>query len=233
MTPNIEDVWGQMGESWRSSMGLWSNWAETWRAVLQHRTAPAVEAMFGQFTTPTAWTGGFAPMMEDLERIFGLPQFADLPMLQPGALPSMAPMAELMAAMQQYLVAMVPVWATICQRFQTEVAEARGRGEAMDSAGRAMDLWNTVLDRTLMEFNRSSEFGALQQRVLRAVAKQKLEVRKLAERAAEAVEMPTRTEMDDAYERIHELKQELHALRREFRALKRAQSSTEKETSHG
>ena len=232
MTGGMEDIWGNMEKSWQSSMGLWSNWADTWRAVLQNRTVPAMDAMLGQFTTPSAWSGGFAPMMQELERIFGLPQFADLPMLEPGALPSAAPMAELMAAMQQYLVAIVPVWATICQRFQSEVAERRAKGEPMDSAGRAMDLWNTILDRTLMEFNRSTEFGALQQRVLRAVARQKLEVRKLAERAAEAVEMPTRTEMDDAYQRIHDLKQELNALRREVRAMQRA-TKTSKETIDG
>lgn len=210
----------QMNQSWKASLGLWSAWADTWRSLAQNRAAPAAKAVMGQALSPTAWPSGFAPLVKELEDILGLPRFADLPQFGSGALPSLAPAAELMAVASQYLAAIVPVWTTIGQRFQGEVAERRARGEAMDSAGAAMDLWNNVLDRTLMEFNRSAEFGALQQRFLHAVAAQRLEVRKLAERAAEAVDMPTRTELDDVYRRLHDLTREVHALRGEVRTLK-------------
>ena len=133
------------------------------------------------------------------------------------------PLLELMLVAQQYLAAAAPVWVQACQRFQAEAAERRARGEKLDSAGAAMDLWNNVLDQTLMAFNRSEDFARVQQRFLHAAMRQRREVRKTFERAAKAVDMPTRTEMNDVYRRLHDLTREVHGLRREIRALREAQ----------
>lgn len=211
----------QMGQSWKASLDVWSAWMQTWRSLADNRAAPAAKAVMDQFANPASWPGGFAPLVKELEDILALPRLADLALPDAGALPSLAPAMELIAVAQQYMLAAAPVWARICQRFQAEVTERRQRGEAMDSAGEAMDLWNAVVDRTLMEFNRSAEFGTLQQRFLHAVTRQRIEVRKLAARAAEAVDLPTRAEIDDVYRRLHDLRQEVHALRGELRSLKR------------
>lgn len=194
---------------------------DTWRSLADNRAAPAAKAVMDQFVNPASWPGGFAPLAKELEDILGLPRFADLALPGTGVLPSLAPAMELMAVAQQYLLAAAPVWAKICQRFQAEIAERWQRGGAADNAGEAMDAWNAVVDRTLMEFNRSAEFGAMQQRFLHAVTRQRLEVRKLAESAAQAVDLPTRTEIEDVYRRLHDLRQEVHALRGELRTLKR------------
>ena len=212
--------WDQLSQSCTASLGIWSAWADAWQSLLTNRGVPAAKAILEQAANPAAWPGGFATLIEELEDIFALPRFADLPGLDPGALPSMAPAAELMAVAQEYLLAVVPLWAQICQQFQHEVAGRRQRGEAMDNAGAAMDLWNNILDRTLMEFNRSTDFANLQQRFLRAATRQRLEVRKMAEQTARAVDLPTRTELDDVYRRLHDLTREVHGLRRELRGLR-------------
>ena len=88
-----------------------------------------------------------------------------------------------------------------------------------------MDLWNNVLDRTLMEFNRSADFAKVQQRFLHAAMRQRRAVRTTFERAAKAVDLPTRTEMTDVYQRLHDLTREVHGLRREVRALRETQAA--------
>ena len=213
-------IWQQVEKSWTASFDMWSAWAGSWQSTVQNRGAPAVKAIVDQLANPAAWPGGLAPLTKELEDILALPRFADLPGMDAAALPSFAPALELMAVAQQYLLAAAPVWASACQRFQAAIAE---RG-AMDSAGEAMDIWNNVLDETLMAFNRSAEFGSVQQRFLRAAMHQRQEVRKLAERAAQAVDLPTRTEMDDVYHRLHDLLREVHDLRRELCALKRSRA---------
>jgi hypothetical protein len=224
---NSTPLWEQLNQSWTASLSLWSAWADAWQSLLTNRGAPATKAMFDQFANPASWPGRLASLGKELEDILALPRFADLPGLDPGALPSFAPAVELMAVAQQYLLAMAPIWAKICERFQTEVAERRQRGDAMDSAGEAMDLWSNTLDQTLMEFNRSADFANLQRRFLHAAMRQRVEVRKLAEQAAKAVDMPTRTEIDDIYRRLHDLTREVHGLRRELRSLR--QSAPEKQ----
>jgi hypothetical protein len=210
-------VLAQFGQAWTASLDLWSAWANTWGKIVQTRGMPAAEAMTGKLLNPAAWPGGLQPLAEEFEDLFALPRFADLPGLDGAKLPSIGPALELMAVAQRYMVAAAPVWLEACRRFQTEVAERRQAGERMDSAGAALDLWNGVLDRTLMEFNRSSEFAAVQQRFLHAAMRQRLEVRKLFEGAAKAVDLPTGTEMKDVYRRLHDLQREVHALKRELR----------------
>ena len=208
----------QFGQTWTASLDLWSAWADAWGKIVQTRGVPAAEAVAGKLLNPAAWPGGLQPLAEEFEDLFALPRFADLPGLDGAAkLPSLAPALELMAVAQQYMLAAAPVWLEASRRFQAEVAERRQAGERLDSAGTALDLWNGVLDRTLMEFNRSAEFAAVQQRFLHAAMRQRLEVRKLFEGAAKAVDLPTGTEMKDVYRRLHDLQREVHALKRELR----------------
>ena len=114
---------------------------------------------------------------EGLRHMVGLPQFADLPDMA-GALPSFEPAIELMGVTQQYLRVAMPIWIEACKRFEAEAEQRREKGEKLDSGSDALELWNTTLDRTLMEFNRSSEFAELQQRYLRGGICQKLETRR-------------------------------------------------------
>jgi hypothetical protein len=218
--PNpLEGLLRQLAAPWTGSLEAMSAWGEAWQSILQQRGAPASETML-KALNPAAWPGGITPLIDELEDLFALPHFADLPRLDASALPSAGPFLELITVAQQYLAAAAPVWVQVCQRFQAEVAERRTQGETLDSAGEAMDLWNNVLDRTLMEFNRSEDFARVQQRFLHAAMRQRQEVRRTFERAAKAVDLPTRTEMTDVYQRLHDLTREVHGLRRELRALR-------------
>ena len=215
----LEGLLRQAAAPWAASLGALSAWGEAWRSMLEQRGAPATAAML-KALNPASWPDGFGPLLDELQDVFALPHFADLPRLDGSALPSPGPMLELMLVAQQYILEAAPVWAQACQRFQEEAAERRARGEAIDSAGEAMDLWNNVLDRTLMEFNRSAGFAKVQQRFLHAAMRQRREVRKTVESAAKAVDLPTRTEINDVYQRLHDLTREVHGLRRELRVLR-------------
>jgi polyhydroxyalkanoate synthase subunit PhaE len=222
----LEGLLRQAAGPWAASLGALSAWGEAWRSMLEQRGAPATAAML-KALNPASWPDGFGPLLDEIQNVFALPHFADLPRLDGSALPSPRPMVELMLVAQQYILEAAPVWAQACQRFQEEAAERRARGEAIDSAGEAMDLWNNVLDRTLMEFNRSAGFAKVQQRFLHAAMRQRREVRKTVESAAKAVDLPTRTELNDVYQRLHDLTREVHGLRREVRALRNARESAQ------
>jgi hypothetical protein len=216
----------ELSRPFAASLGMWSAWAEALSSLLVKRGAPAAETVFKQLAAfeplaPQKSAPLPSEMLEELRVVLGLPVFADVPALDPAALPSAAPMMELAAVAQQYLIAIAAMWPRLIQRFQAELEELRRKGTALDSAGREMDLWNNVVDRTLMEFNRSMDFAALQQRFLHAVMQQRRELRKMTEQAAKALELPTRSEMDDIYRRLHDLTREVDGLRRELRALRK------------
>jgi hypothetical protein len=207
-------------QSWSAPLRMWSAFANTWQSALQNCGIPTLQAAMKQMTGTGGWTGGLNPFMHEMLEIFDLPKLADIPAFEPGMLPSLAPAAELGMVAQQYMIAAFTVAMRACQRFQEEIAEREKKDGPVESAGEAMDLWNNVLDQTLMEFNRSQEFATLQQRFLRAAMQQRQEMRKVADSVAKTMDLPTRDEVNDIYRRLHDLLREVHGLRRQIRALK-------------
>jgi hypothetical protein len=215
----------QIAAPWNTLAGMWNAWFEASRSLSGERGVEVGKSLTRLFD-PELWkTGGLAPLLEELQYVLTLPKFADVPSLEFSMLHSSAAMLDLFGLVQQYMKLSIPMWAAACQRFQAEVAERAQRGERVRSPGEALDLWNGVLDRTLMEFNRSGEFARIQQRLLRASARHRLELRKIGERSAQLFDMPTREEMTDLYRRMHEMQREIHKLRREVRVLRNGSSS--------
>ncbi len=213
------DPFAAAASSWTMSMDAVNAWTQTWQSLLAKRGSPAAEMMMGAAGTPAAWPQAILPLIAEMQQAFALPCFADLPRLDEALMPSPASAAEMTLLIQQYLAAAMPAWVKASEAFQAEIAARRAKGETVEVAD-GMDVWNSVLDRTLMSFNRSGDFAELQKRMLRLTMQQKQGHRKRAEMVAEALDMPTRTEMLDVYQRLHGLMREVHALRAEVRELK-------------
>lgn len=196
-------------------------WVGAWNTVLTNRAMPVGEVMLKTLTNPTSWPTALVPILDEVRSAMKLPTFADLPGVDLFQLPSPAPLAGLLQVSQDYAAISVPIWIKACERFLAEVKERQNGDQGNElSAGEVMDAWNNVLDRTLMEFNRSGEFAKAQQRLLQAAALQRQQVGGTAERLAKAVDLPTRSEMTDLYRRLHDLTREVYALRQEVRTLR-------------
>ena len=201
---------------------MMSAWSEAWGAMLMNRGAPIGEAMMKSFSTPAAWPTALVPILDEIRSALKLPTFSDMPGRDLFTLPSAAPLIGLIQVSQEYAAISVPMWIKTCERFLAEVKKRQetANGNSLD-AGALIDVWNNVLDLTLMEFNRSGEFAKAQQWLLHAASEQRRELGGAVEKLAKLVDMPTRTEMTDVYRRLHDLTREVHALRKELRELRR------------
>jgi hypothetical protein len=218
------EVMRQLGSA---SADVWSAWADTWTGVLANRGAPLGDVMLKTIADPTTWPTALVPILDEIRAAMKLPTFADLPGVDLFQLPSPAPLIGLLQVSQNYAAISLPIWIKACERFVAELKDRKDAdGEGTSSAGEAMDVWNDVLDRTLMEFNRSGEFAAAQQQLLHAAVQHRRELSGAFEKAARAVNMPTRTEMTDVYRRLHDLTREVHALRQEIRDMRRSSKAT-------
>ena len=208
-------------EPWNAMAGMLTAWIETAQVMASGRGVEAGNSLARLFD-PAFWKAGeISPLLKEIKKSLSLPQFSDLPHLDTSMIDTSAAMVDVIGLAQQFTSSMVPLWLSASQRFQTEIAARALRGEPVTSPGEAHDLWNGVIDRAMMEFNRTSEFAKIQQRLLRASAQYKLELRKTGERAAGVFDMPTRTEMTDVYSRMHDMQREMHKLRREIRSLRK------------
>ena len=231
-----QDQLAGLNQAWKSVMSPWLSWYGALDSAVRSRATPVAEAAAKLWTEPDRMLENLRPLSDGLREMAGFPELADVPDMGLKSLPSVQPAMELMSVLQQYFRVAAPIWIEACKRFESEAAQKRGKGESFDSASEGLELWNNTLDRTLMEFNRSSEFAELQQRYLRAAIDQRLETRRYFEQLAKAVDGPTRPELDDIYRRLHELRREVVSFRQRLdtsapasraggRAIKRPQIS--------
>jgi len=207
-------------------LDMWSAWAQAADVVSRQRGLAAGKSLSRLFA-PEAWKAGeFGPLLEELRQTLSLPQLADVPNLNLSAIDTLAATADLIALLQQYMSISLPLWLSATRQFQAEITTRAKQGNGVQSPGEALDLWNGIVDRALMEFNRSGEFAKLQQRLLRASAQYRLELRKLGERGARLFDMPTRAEMTDVYRRMHDMQREVQKLRRELSALRHSKATS-------
>lgn len=103
-----------------------------------------------------------------------------------------------------------------------QLGDLAQKGEKITSVRDLMRLWFRTADGSLMHTFNSPEFIDIQNDFTKAGLTLKIKQREVVEDMLRALDMPTRTELDDAYKVIHELKKEV-------RAIKKAQGGAERE----
>jgi class III poly(R)-hydroxyalkanoic acid synthase PhaE subunit len=98
------------------------------------------------------------------------------------------------------------------------LAKLKAKGEKITSVRELMKLWFTSADGTLMHVFNSPEFLAIQEEMTTANNEYRVRQRAVLEDLYQQFDIPTRSEIDDAYKIIHDLKLEVRALKKTLNA---------------
>lgn len=96
------------------------------------------------------------------------------------------------------------------------LADLAKKDKKIHSIREVMQLWFQTADRTLTEKFCTDEFMAIQNEMATAALNYKLRLRDVLAMVYGALDIPTRSEMDDAYRAIHDLKKEVRDLKKRF-----------------
>jgi hypothetical protein len=121
------------------------------------------------------------------------------------------------ASLQQAAVAHQLVMASGWQQaFSAFAAEFQGVGEAREirTLEAYLGLWSEVGERALQAHARSAEYVDSQARMIRAGMQYRLEARRVTEAVCRLQDLPTLTDLDEAFAMIHELRREVRLLKR-------------------
>lgn len=100
------------------------------------------------------------------------------------------------------------------EALMARLAEMSQRGESVDTLLALLRLWAHTTDKALHDAMQSPPALKASSELLRAAARLRQQQQRVVVIASEALHMPTRVEMDDAYREIQELKRELRRLRK-------------------
>lgn len=101
------------------------------------------------------------------------------------------------------------------ERTIEHLAKLAEKGEKVSTSRDLMRTWYSIADKTMMERFNTAEFRACQDKLTDALMAHKKVQRDALEIIYNQLEIPTRSEIDEAY-------RDIHALKREIRAMKRA-----------
>lgn len=105
------------------------------------------------------------------------------------------------------------------ERTMDRLADLAKKDKKIHSIREVMQLWFQTADRTLTEKFCTDEFMAIQNEMATAALNYKLRLRDVLAMVYGALDIPTRSEMDDAYRAIHDLKKEIRDLKKALRGL--------------
>ena len=191
-------------EDWASAtFRLWSDWASSWTEGL------------GTGAAGDESTTDFVELVRS-----AVPEGGDL---DPHRLTELGTSGAAAAtAMLAWQAALVRPFTQAASSFAAELGARAGRGDAMPDLRGALTSWNQLLEQHLQAAMQSDQYTAAQARLLRNVMRHRLAQRAALEPVLEHFDLPTRSELDQAYRTIHELRREVREMRRRLEALEDA-----------
>jgi len=121
-------------------------------------------------------------------------------------------------ASADYHILLGKVWTQAFERVMQELVTMSEKGEKIDSVRQLMNLWFETIDTTFTETYRSEEYLRIQKAMSATGMTYRIKEQEVIETFMKMSNLPTRSELDDAYRRIYELRKDVKALKKAMHA---------------
>jgi class III poly(R)-hydroxyalkanoic acid synthase PhaE subunit len=203
-------------ELWKSFLGEWGTVLRPWLMSFSQvgMTGHVGEMLLGG-SSPFA---RLLTMSEDMQPAFeGL---AEIPTIgvsreqNAKILRAFDAFVDLRKAGMGYHTAMARALETAVERTMEHLAKLAQQGEQITSVRDLMRIWVRIADQVFTEMYNSEDFTAIQRKMSGAALTYKMRQREVLEMVLKSLDIPTRSEVDDAYLSLHNLKKEVRELRK-------------------
>lgn len=205
------DLWGSYLQPWAQ---LWQDTATRMGATPMNGARGSGAGAFGDLIGQT---------FDAYQQTFG--RFLDTPPLgyareYEEKLRGMAKaVQEYSTATLAYQSIMGEAWANGMSKLMESLVKRSQEGKPIRSLQELSDEWATIADPAFFEIFVSDDYVRAQGALLSATMRLRIAQRKLTEQAAQALDMPTRTEVDAAHKMLYAQRRELRALKQELAAV--------------
>jgi class III poly(R)-hydroxyalkanoic acid synthase PhaE subunit len=105
------------------------------------------------------------------------------------------------------------------EQFMQDLITMSEKGEKIESLRDLMNMWMEIIDQTFSKMYVSEEYLELQKRLAAGVMTYKIQQQQIIELLIKPLDLPSRSEVDDAYLTIYELRKDVRALKKQMKAL--------------
>jgi class III poly(R)-hydroxyalkanoic acid synthase PhaE subunit len=224
---DTEELWRLYCEQWK---GLVQPWAMSLRQTPWH---------FGQ-----ASTGNSSALMElqklywdAYESTFGRmlesPTLGHTREMNEDILKGFDAWLDYRRAGFEYQVSLGETWTHAFEEFMRQLVALAEKGDTVPSVKTLLQLWSETVDQVFTDVFRSDEYIRIQGRLVNTATAYRLREREIVDACLKASHLASRSELDEAYRRIYELRKEMKELKKTLQAIKEASLHTPKEADSG
>ncbi|WP_018601291.1 poly(R)-hydroxyalkanoic acid synthase subunit PhaE [Mycobacterium sp. 155] len=216
-TPAFTDLW----RSW-TTLGN-SLWGSSTNGV--SKGIPGAGVMGGLPDSISLSLAGGGVVSDVLRKVTEGPSFADVGAPERLMARVMEQWLAVQKSTQEYELILAANWAETNTRYAAQMAERHRTGQGELDAKEALKVWLDISNQVLLETQRSEKFLAAQRQLLRDGLDFILVEREFIENLVKPIGLPTRSEIDEVHQNVHELKKQVKALQKTLRALTDTESS--------
>lgn len=137
---------------------------------------------------------------------------------------------EFRRASFEYQVMLAETAARACEQFMVKLIALAEKREPVKNLKELLFLWIDVVDQVFVETFRSEKYARMQGHLVNTAMAYRLSEREITEAFLKVSHVPSRTEVDEAYRRIYELRKEVRELKKTLHEVKAALAATNKRT---
>jgi class III poly(R)-hydroxyalkanoic acid synthase PhaE subunit len=120
----------------------------------------------------------------------------------------------------EYQVTLGETWVHAFEEFMRQLVSLAEKGEAIPSVRKLLSLWVEVVDRVFSDVFRSDEYIRIQACLVNTATAYRLREREIVDAFVKTTHLASRSELDEAYHRIYELRKDVKELKKSLQAIK-------------
>jgi class III poly(R)-hydroxyalkanoic acid synthase PhaE subunit len=213
-------------ELWQSFMGEWGPLLKPWlTSVNQMASGHLGEGLMG---SSSGMSKLFNLEMDGLTRLFDFEAAKNTAFNKMAQIPSVGftreqntkllrafdAFVDLRKAHAKYRTSLSTAMADAVKRTMEKLADMAKEGKSINSVRELNKLWLDVADQVFTEMLASDEHIQLQNEVSGAGLKYRIEMQKVTEMFLKNFNLPTRSELDDTYRTLYQLRKEVKTLKK-------------------
>jgi class III poly(R)-hydroxyalkanoic acid synthase PhaE subunit len=220
-----------MNELWRSFTGEWGPLLKPWMASMnQMMSGHFGEGMLGGSSGLNKLLSfeadGFSRLFDlEASREMAFDRLSDIPLLGSSReqnakiLRMFDAFVDLQKVNAKYRVVLARAMEQAVEETMAKLAEMAQKGEQIHAVKDLTKLWLNVADGVFTKMYAAEDYVTLQHEMSAAGMKFRIEQRQVVEMVLETLGMPTRTELDDAYRSLYEVRKEVKALKKALKEI--------------
>ncbi len=214
MNQDIESTWKSYTDQWRA-------FGQPWESVLMGAPGLLGRAATGDTSALFELTEAYrSAYNQTAGRLVTSPNLGITREFNSHLMEGGDALAVLNLANTEYSAMVAELWDAAFKKFGEELTVLTEKGGKIENVRDLVAFWTHCAEEVFLEAFGGQRYTLVQGKLLNANMQYRISQRRIMEKCFEALDMPTRREVDEVHRRIYELKKEIKALRKQTAEVK-------------